>query len=498
MITQVKIYTRRLLVVLGLFSLVSCSEEFFNNPPLGDLTVGSFPETEADAILATNGVYNILRSWNLNCGGFPLLDIVSDEATKGSNPDDGTAIKPYEDFTYTADEGSMDRWYKTLYQGIRRANLVINDVPDIPMDEALKTRLIAEARFLRGYLYAIMIRAFGDAPLVTEIDPPLDLTRTSAEEIFSQLVEPDLLFAVENLPEKSDYAPEDLGRATRGAAKALLARIYLFRGDFVNVEKYTLEIIQSGQYDLEANFADAFSYDQENGIESVFEVSALPEEFAQGGNQYGNTQAIRGTPNRGWGFGRPAYTWITMMTNNNDPRLDASVIFLNEVLDGTTTFGDGSTPDTTYVNGSIVEIECYNQKVWHPGVNSTTSFGHNRRIIRYADVLLMAAEALNENGKPDQALMYLNQVRERARGGNSNVLPDVTVTDKNQLRESILAERTFELAFEGLRFWDLVRTDRAKTVLGTLGFTENKNELFPIPQSEIDISEGRITQNQGY
>ncbi|VXD12288.1 RagB/SusD family nutrient uptake outer membrane protein [Marinoscillum sp. 108] len=485
---------------IGLVFFFSACEENLEKPLLGSLTAGTFPQSESDAILAVNGVYNSLRVWNIHTGGFPLLDIMSDQMIKGSNPGDGTAIAPYDNFSHTATEGSGDRWYKTLYQAIRRANLVINEVPnaEIVMDEELRVRIVAEARFLRGYFYSQLVQGFGAVPLVLVTDPALDLTKTSAEEIFNQVIYPDLLHAAEFLPEKSEYSADEAGRATKGAAKALLARLYLFNGDFVNAEKYALEVIASAQYELEPNFADAFSYDHEFGVESIFEIGALPFPFDQGGNQYGNTMGIRGTPNRGWGFGRPAYPWILMMQANNDPRMDASIIFLGEVLDGVETGGDASTPDTTRVDGDIVEIEVYNQKIWHPGPGTNESFGHNKRIIRYADVLLMAAEALNENNKPAEALVYLNEVRERARGGNAGILPDITVTDQAALRLAIENERNYELAFEGLRFWDLVRTNRAETVLGPLGFVKDKNELFPIPQSEVDISEGRISQNKGY
>ena len=155
---------------------------------------------------------------------------------------------------------------------------------------------------------------------------------------------------------------------------------------------------------------------------------------------------------------RVRHTWLT--------RLDASVIFLGEVLDGIEILGDDATTDTTRVDGQIVEIECYNQKVWTPGTTAQESFGHNQRIIRYADVLLMAAEAANENGSPNVALNYLNQVRARARAGNTDILPDITATDQATLRLLIEDERNYELAFEGLRYWDLVRTDRASTILG--------------------------------
>ena len=484
-------------IVLGLI-IGGCNEEkFLERPPIAETTDANFPVSANDLFLATNAVYNTLRIWNFNEGGFPILSIISDDMTKGSNPGDGTAIAPYDNFTNTADEGSIYRWWSTLYQGIRRANLVINSAQDIEMDETLKNRYLGEARFLRAYFYSLLVRAFGPVPKVLEINPDSDLTRSDVQEIMDEIIVPDFEFAITNLPEKSDYDTDDNGRATRGAAKAMLARVYLYFGDFDEVERLTLEIIGSAQYDLETNYGDAFSESFEYGQESVFEVGALGQNFDLGGNQYANTFAIRGDPNRGWGFGRPAYSFI--LEYGDDPRMDASVIFLGEVLGGVVTNGDTATPDTTYnESNDIIEIECYNQKTWVSGGDTQSAFAHNKRVIRYADVLLMAAEALNENDDPDMALMYLERVRNRARGGDTSVLPEVTTTDKALLRDAILDERRFELAFEGLRYWDLVRTGRANAVLGPLGFIEGIHELLPIPQSEVDISEGAITQNFGY
>jgi len=489
-----------ILFSIGLvFTLLGCSEDFLEQPPRGSLTVGSFPATAQDASLAVNASYNSLREWQINTGGFPLLDMMSDEATKGSNPGDGSAIAVYDQFAHTATEGSIERWYKTLYQSVKRTNLVINEVPAIEMDPVLRDRYVAEARFLRAYFYSILVRAFGDVPLVTVTDPSLELGRTAVSEILETLIYPDLEFAINTLPPKSGYDPEDLGRATSGAAMALMARIKLFYGDFEAVEQLTGDIIASNEYELAPTHGDAFTAAGEHGAESVFEVSAKPLDFTNGGNQYANTQAVRGTPNRGWGFCRPDYVnLVSLYEANLDPRRESTIIFLNEEIDGIIIKGDASTPDTTTSGGQIVEIECYNQKVWYPGTDATSSFGHNRRIIRYADVLLMHAEALNENGKSQQALSFLNAVRQRAREGNSAILPDITDTEKSVLKEKILQERKFELALEGLRFWDLVRTGKAEGVLGPMGFITGKNEVFPLPQSEVDISQGRITQNEGY
>jgi starch-binding outer membrane protein, SusD/RagB family len=496
MTTNTQFKRLSLIATLTLFFVCGCAD-FLEKPLQGELTAESFPTTEGDAVLATNAVYNILRVNSFHQGLFPILDIMSDDGRKGSNPDDAAAtIGPYETFQHIATEGNISRWWNTLYEGVKRANVVIEKVPLIAMEETLKNRNVGEAKFLRGLFYFDLVRAWGGVPIVTTTTPGLDQTRATKEAVYD-LIEADLLSAIETLPEKSQLAAADIGRATKGAARGLLAKVYLFQNDFVNAEKYVLEVINSGQgYVLEANFEDANSENGKHGVESLFEIGALPfENIIQGGNQYANVQGVRGTPNRGWGFNRPSQD-LQNSFEPNDPRLDATVIYLGEVLDGVTIAGDGSTPDETLdANGNVIEVECYNQKVWTPGENVPTQFNHNRRILRYADVLLMAAEASNENNKPAQALLYLNQVRARARAGNPAILPDVADTNQASLREIIFNERRHELAMEGHRFWDLIRTGRAVTELGPLGFVAGKHELLPIPQIEVDLTQKRITQN---
>lgn len=487
--------TVSLLIVASLVITTGC-EDFLQKDPQGELTQEAFPVTASDALLATNAVYVTVRTWTYHSGGYPILDIMSDDAHKGSNPNDQLpTVGPYETFTHTTTQDGLDRWWSALYEGIKRANVVIEKVPSINMNEQLRNRYIAEASFLRGLFYFDLVRAFGGVPRVTSTTPATKTPRSTDAEIY-ELIISDLEFAAQHLPEKSLYGPDDAGRATKGAAKSLLARVYLFMGDYKNVEKYALEVIASDEYDLEDDFADANGKNGEHGVESVFEIGAMEVEGA-GGNQYANTQGVRGSPNRGWGFNRPSLD-LRYSFEEGDPRLDATIIDLGETLDGIFIIGDGTTPDVVVVNGIVTEVECYNQKVWYPGTNTITQWGHNRRLIRYADVLLMAAEALNENDKPGDALPFLNEVRKRARGGNSSILPDVTVTEKNALRNAILEERRHELALEGHRFWDLVRTGRAAAVLGPLGFQTGKHELLPIPQNEIDISQGSLKQNPNW
>lgn len=489
-------------VVTGILviSPLACSDDFLNKPLQGELTQESFPKSKDDALLATVAVYNIMRNSSFHFGLFPVMDIMSDDAYKGSNPtDQASSIGPFDRFQHIATESNHSRWWNTLYEGVKRANVVIEQVPSIDMDATIRSRYVGEASFLRALFYFDLVRAWGGVPIVTSTTTQPGLERSSVDEVYALIIS-DLLVAIPALPEKSELIAAEQGRATKGAAKSLLAKVYLFKGDFVNAEKYAVEVITSGQYALEADFANANSEAGEHGVESVFEIGAMRfEGIENGGDQYANVQGVRGTPNRGWGFNRPSLDLMAAF-EPNDPRYEKTILFLGETMDGVFIQGDGNTPDETRdpETGELLEIECYNQKVWTPGTTVPPQFGHNRRLIRYADVLLMAAEASNEIGKTTAALAYVNQVRDRAREGNGAILPDVTTTDKAALRTAILEERRVELALEGHRFWDIIRTGQAVSILGPLGFIAGKHELLPIPQIEIDLSQGKIKQNPNW
>ncbi|CAN5309643.1 RagB/SusD family nutrient uptake outer membrane protein [soil metagenome] len=485
------------LVMLALLVSIGC-QDFLDKKPQGQLLQSSFPVSPSDALLVTNAAYAYLRAWSFHSGGYPILDIMSDDARKGSSPGDQLSnIGPYDNFTINQQQDGLDRWWSAAYQTIRASNVVIANVKKITLSDSVKNQYLGEARFLRALTYFDIVRAWGNVQLVTVPEPPLDLANATADQIYTQIIE-DFTFAANHLPKQSFYNAANLGRATKGAANAYLAKVYLFKKDFINAEKYALEVINSGQYSLEPDFNNANGLAGNFGVESIFEIGALPlEGNDNGGDQFANTQGVRGSPNRGWGFNRPSYELINSF-EANDPRKDATVIFLKEVMpDGVLIIGDGSAPDTTKVNGVITEIECYNQKVWTPGTTPATQWGHHRRLMRYADVLLIAAEASNENSKTAQALTNLNKVRLRARGGNVAILPNIVETNKDLLRDIILNERRHELALEGHRFWDLLRTGKAPAVLGPLGFTSKYN-VMPIPQTQIDISQNRLKQNSGW
>ncbi len=490
-----------ILLFITVIGVISACKNFLDEVPQGQLTQENFPTNESEALLATNAAYSTLRNWYFHSGGFPILDIMSDDAYKGSNPTDQESnVGPYDFFGISPSQDGLDRWWNALYEGIRHTNVVIEKLPEIKMDEVKKNNYIAQAKFLRALYYFDLVRAWGGVPKITVSDPPLKATRATDAEIYDLIIA-DLNSAAPFLIERSQQDKTDYGRATKGSALSLLAKVYLFRGDFQNAYNYATLVINSNEYDLDPDFGHTFSVLGQFNQESIFEIGALGKDGNDnGGNQYGNTQGVRGTPNKGWGFNRPSLDLIATF-ENGDPRKDATIIFLNEVIDDITILGDGTTPDITYADANktiIKEIECYNQKVWTPTSSNAEGWGHNRRLIRYADVLLIASEAANEIGNSGDALKYLNMVRTRARNGNNTILPDITSSDKQALKSIILHERRVELALEGHRYWDVIRTGNAAQIFGPLGFIVGKNELLPIPQSEIDISEGSIVQNKNW
>lgn len=474
------------------FAAASCNEDFLQKEPLNILTDESFFQTPEQAIEATNAVYNMLRRWEVHVFSYVgMTDLVSDDADKGSTPTDANFLLEIDNLTYNAGNLAPNTVWNGYYRGIYRANTAIERLPAVEMDEALKNRLIAECRLLRAYYYFNMVRWFGDLPLITKPLTPseFDQPRKPQAEVYAQIIA-DLEAAAATLPET--YPAAELGRVTKGAANGLLAKVYLTLGDFQKAEQYAVAVINSGKYALYPNYGKLFTPEGENSSESVFEVQVTSDALGLGSSQYNQVQGVRGVPNLGWGFNRPSDNLIAAF-EGSDPRREATILYVGEV-----------TPDGTAIVEDSPEVinERYNQKAWTPlPVNGDNGRGGgNIRILRYADVLLMAAEAMNENGKPQDALTLINQVRARARGANPFILPNVTITDKDQLRQRIWQERRVELAMEQHRWFDLKRQGRLASVMQGVGkpFVAGKHELFPIPQEEIDLSNGLLTQNPMY
>lgn len=493
-------FKHKLLLTLALTAGIAtgCKKEFLDRKPLGELTYDTFFTTEEQAVQATNAVYNQFRSWECSSLGYVgCTDILSDDADKGSTPNDQPLLADIDNFNLDPANIFFGQVWTGFYRAIARANLAIKRIPDVPeMDEDLRQRLIGECKFLRAHSYFLLVQWFGDLPLITEpltADAYYNQVRSPVNEVYN-LIERDLLDAIEVLPLK--HASSDLGRATKGAAQGILAKLYMVKKDYPKAEQYCMEIVTSNTYSLLPNYADNFLPVGENGAESIFEITAAALEPDAGGvvgpgaTPYNMVQGVRGNPNLGWGFNRPSNNLVSSY-ENGDPRRAATVIYVGDEL-----------PDGVIVqdNPEILD-ERFNRKAWvpaHPGLQDNGP--GNIRILRYADILLLYAEVLNENGKASDALTYLNQVRKRARGASQFVLPDVTVTDQAQLRERIYRERRVELAMEQQRWFDLLRWGRAEETMLAVGknFVSPKHLLLPIPQTEVDLTDGSIRQNQGY
>lgn len=487
-----------LLLMLTLFLWAGCSKDFLERKPLSELTYDTYFETEDHAVWATNAIYQQFRTWEcIAFGWIGNTDIISDDADKGSTPNDALYLLDIDGFTFDATNLTFSWAWEGFYHAIFRANLAIENIPGIDMDDKKRDRLVGEAKFLRAYAYFNLVRWFGDLPLVirplTE-DEYYTMPREPVSAIYDQIIQ-DLQDAILVLPEKSEYASADMGRATKGAARGMLAKVYLTIQDYANCEKYCQEVIDSKEYELWPNYTEIFQRVGENCSESLFEIqaTALSNGSLVGASPYNMIQGVRGVPNLGWGFNRPSDDLVAEF-EPFDPRLAATVLNPGEVL-----------PDGSAIVQDNPEVlnERYNQKAWVPAHAGLQDNGPgNIRILRYADVLLMMAEAINEQGRPGDALPFLNEVRDRARGAYPpNIIPAVTTTDQNELRLKIWHERRVELGMEQHRWFDLVRTGRAAErmlAVGKTNFTTGKHELLPLPQSEIDVSGGNLENNPGY
>ncbi len=481
--------------VLGLlFTLLiapSCKKSFLDVDPQGQQSAVDFWKTEEDATKGVNAIYAGLRTWENTA--FPAIEIEStgsDEAEKGSTPTDAIYFNLYDTFTVTSAEGALNAFWAGQYRNINLCNQVLDNVPSISMNETLKARYLAEAKFIRAYSYFRLVRAYGDVPLRLNI--PADaseynIPRTDKATVYEQ-IEKDLTEAAEVLPQS--YGSADIGRATKGAALGMHAKVAMYLKKWDLVLSLTSQVMGMG-YSLFPDFEKEFRIENENSQESLFEVQA---ELLVGNNeasnsQYSQVQGAASVTEGGWGFNVPTPELLAAF-EPGDPRKDATILFRGE-----------TTPQGDFIP-EIVPNPMYNQKSYVPFRFYVSGYaqgaGQNFRVMRFADVLLMNAEAANELGDPAQALLSLNKVRERARGGNAAILPDVTTTDKTALRQAIYKERQVELAMENDRYFDVIRQGRGAEVFGPKGWKANKNEVWPIPQPEIDLSGNLLTQNPGY
>lgn len=458
-----RIYKNLSLLFLVLLILTSCSD-FLNEKSRKDVDEEDAGVYTPEAILT--GAYGMLNDWAYGFTFLGITEIISDNADKGSSPSDkGTDKDVLDALTYTTSAGSFKSMWVHWYASIGRASRSISYTAQFNMqDEKYKNRLIAEAKFLRALNYFYLVRGWGGVP-IQEISL---VERSSSEDVYNY-IEQDLNFAIEHLPLRSEYNKADIGRATKGAAQGLLAKVYLYQKRWAEANSLVDEVIKSNEYKLLDNYIDVFKSDMQyhNSLESLFEFQAKASDasIAQGVQQYSQSQGARGDTGWGWGFNTPSESLLNAFNEENDKiRRDGTIIFRNSTL-----------YDGRYVGQT--ENARYNYKAYS---SSAPGEGQNDRFVpylRFAEVLLIKSEVANELGLTDEALEYLNAVRTRVQ------LPDVVIRNQDELRKSIWKERHLELAMEHDRWFDIVRTGQAKEAMATDGktFIEGKHNLFPIP-----------------
>jgi hypothetical protein len=472
-----------------------CKKDFLDVAPQATTPSVAFWKTQGDATKAVNAMYANLHEWkNIAFASIAIESLGSDDAEKGSSPSDADFLTTFDNFTATSTQGQLLDFWSGQYQTINFANQVLDNIPGITMDANLKARYLAEAKFVRAYAYFRLVRAFGGVPLRRHLPASpaeYNIPRSTAAEVYAS-IEQDLNEAAAVLPQ--NYGAADVGRATKGAALALHAKAAMYQKKWADVLDLTNQVKTLG-YSLFPDYEAQFRIANENNSESIFEIQnqRIIGNAAASNSQYSQVQGVRGSTGGGWGFNVPTAD-LSGSYEANDPRRDATIIFRGEV----TPQGD-AIPATG-------DNPMYNQKSYVPFGQYISGYNEgadqNVRVIRYADVLLMNAEAANEIGGATNialALADINAVRTRARGANPlTVLPPITTTDQATLRTLIWRERRAELGMEFDRFFDVIRQGRGLAVFGPKGFVANKNEVWPIPQNEIDLSAGILVQNPGY
>ena len=522
------------LLIFCCFVLINlgCKKNFLDVPIQGQGTPTTDPQV---ALNNVTGAYNALITPDPTQSEFGQYDIhgiyfitvtniMSDDADKGSYAGDQSLAASIDNFTLTSDNTYVAGLWRGYYAGISRTNIAITGLAQSALPAAQVMRLTAEMRFLRAYFYFNMVRMFGGVPLVLKVPTSPQnqdssfYFRAAATDVYNKAIIPDLQFAVANLPLKS---ATDVGRATRGSAETLLAKVDIYLKNWKQADSLTTDVINSGQYQLMPDYSILWRQAGDNCAESVFEVETgiygnadygIPGYVEFQGARQDNGMGTPFTPwnnpgfnqpagDDGFGFDQPSATLLASY-EPGDKRKAATIIDLPASSPPDTLFDGFVVPTMIGINATY-NYKAYHSKILPGGTRPQIEvFDGNRglcqknlHILRYAEVLLLKAEAANELNNTGTAIGYLNIVRNRAG------LPATNAASQSDVRLAIWNERHVELAMEHDRFWDLVRQGRAASVMiasGKTSFQAGKNELLPIPSSEIAVSGGRLVQNPGY
>lgn len=491
-------FIKKIVFVLVVFACTHCSSDYLEKTPLDTVNTSNYPSNAKELITLVNGAYQPLQRPKLYNLRMWTSDIMAGNSIVGAGGgSDGVETQDMSNFVTTTDNaGVLDIW-RGPWPGILMSNIVLKVAPALTIDTAIKNRSMGEAYFLRAHYYFILVRYFGDLPLITtpqSSDDDLFPARVSKDLIYQQIIS-DLEKAAELLPNKSDYTGSDIGRANKGAALGELAEVYLTLGNnWQKVVDLTTQVEGLG-FNLNANYADNFNPSTENSVESLFEVQYASNggySFWSDENQASWASPFmgpRGSNFVGGGFGwnQPTQEFIDSY-EANDNRKAVTVFY-----EGAPAF-DGKAYNPSY------SLTGYNVRKFLVPLSTFSSYDNsplNFPILRFSDILLMKAEALNELGQTAQAQIPLNRVRNRA--GLPNIASGLS---QLAFKEKVLCERRIELSFEGQRWFDLIRVNKGQyglDFLHSIGKTNatQKQLLFPIPQIERDRNP-KLTQNPGY
>lgn len=484
------------IATIAIFSTttISCSDEFVNRDPVYSIDSENYFNSKTDYDNALIAAYDMLQSSYVNV---LLGEIASDNTLAGGESQtDVIGFQQIDDMIHTPVNSNLKDIWNWMFAGVQRANYILEFKDKTDFEG--KNQVIAEARFLRAYYHFELVKWFGPIPLNGDkrfiAGDEKTIPRSSVADVYAS-IEADLIFASENLA----AVPAQKGRATKGAAIALLGKAYLYQDKFTQAANTFESLISNSPYSLVSDYNSIFEMEGENGPESVFEVQYTDKE----GAGFGCLQCSEG--NVAVGFSGPRNYTGTLFTSGfsfNVPTQEVVNAF--EAGDNREAVAildiEAWAADTGATFGKGYEHTGYFNRKYIPRKRSSDAQGdlnltnpNNYRAIRYADVLLMAAEAFNRSGLDDsKARGYLNQVRRRAFGDTNH---DISASGA-ALTDFIWAERRVELVGEGHRFFDLVRTGKAAQEID--GFTAGKNELFPIPIEEIQFANGNWSQNPGY
>ncbi|GAB2767044.1 RagB/SusD family nutrient uptake outer membrane protein [Rhabdobacter roseus] len=491
-----------LAVTFSVAMLATSCSDFLDREPLGryieeDIPAGSF---ESQVF----GVYARMRTGGVS--GLPYIavhNIRSDDADKGSSTTDGAdAERIFDEFQYTRDFWLMNNYWADHYSLIIAANAVITDIDSVGVSDAATLANRGEAKFMRANAYFNLVRAFGEVPKIDfkVLDAAqANVPKAPVSEIFA-LIDADLQDAAATLPVMWADA-KYTGRLTRGAALALQTKTYMWRSNWQAALNSAKMVIGLGTYSLVSDYGSIFRETGENNAESIFEIQAYySPTLTTLGVQYAQVQGVRGSGawDLGWGWNTPNQR-LANAFETGDPRKDATLLYSGQV---NTPYNENVPPATTSIPRPYWNKKVYTNPSLRAANNSRFGQWMNVRVIRYADVLLWAAEAANELGgtqNTTDALAWLEQVRARARGANTTILPRITTTSQAEIREAIRHERQVEFGMENERFFDLVRWGIDVEVMQAAGKTyQARNRYLPIPQPEIDRSGGVLVQNPAY